>query len=182
MIDLLAKQHADWLRIAERFTGDKDKASDLVQEMYLTVIEKKRNIGDVRYKDKINRYFIWKLLRSIHIDNYRKANTKKAIKTLSFIDGLDDREDYDYNYEGDYMFEEVLSGVIKNVTTWTPYNQQLFHRYFIQEQTLREIAKKSTLSLSSIHTSIKGLKSLLNKELEPELRAYFNNHYNKTNI
>ena len=62
MLELLAKQHDDWIRIAYNMTEDMDEAKDLVQEMYLEVIEGTRNIKDIKYKDKVNRYFVWKLL------------------------------------------------------------------------------------------------------------------------
>ena len=52
------------LEIAYSMTDDMDEAKDLVQEMYLVVIEGTRNIRDITYKDQTNRYFVWKLLRS----------------------------------------------------------------------------------------------------------------------
>ena len=64
MLELLSKQHDDWIRIAYNMTEDMDEAKDLVQEMYLVVLEGKRSIKDITYKDQINRYFVWKLLRS----------------------------------------------------------------------------------------------------------------------
>ncbi len=81
MLELLVKQQDDWIRIAYNMTDDMDEAKDLVQEMYLVVLEGKRSIGNITYKDQINRYFVWKLLRSLFIDEYRKKNSKKFIKT-----------------------------------------------------------------------------------------------------
>ena len=69
MLELLAKQQDDWIRIAYSMTDDMDEAKDLVQEMYLVVLEGKRSIKDITYKDQINRYFVWKLLRSLFVDN-----------------------------------------------------------------------------------------------------------------
>ena len=40
------------LEIAYSMTDDMDEAKDLVQEMYLDVIEGTRSIGDITYKDQ----------------------------------------------------------------------------------------------------------------------------------
>ena len=51
MLELLAKQQDDWIRIAYSMTDDMDEAKDLVQEMYLVVLEGKRSIKDITYKE-----------------------------------------------------------------------------------------------------------------------------------
>ena len=56
MLELLAKQQDDWIRVAYSMTDDMDQAKDLVQEMYIVVLEGKRSIKDITYKDEINRY------------------------------------------------------------------------------------------------------------------------------
>ena len=45
----LAKQHDEWIRVAYNMTDDMDEAKDLVQEMYLEVIEGTRNIKDIKF-------------------------------------------------------------------------------------------------------------------------------------
>ena len=109
MLELLAKQHDDWIRIAYNMTEDMDEAQDLVQEMYLVVIEGKRSIKDITYKDQINRYFVWKLLRSLFVDEYRRRNSKKSIKTCEIIMDKDDKALEDYNIDKDNSFEYIIS-------------------------------------------------------------------------
>ena len=80
MLELLAKQHDDWIRVAYNMTDDMDEAKDLVQEMYLEVIEGTRNIKDITYKDQINRYFVWKLLKSLFVDRIRDKQGRSVNK------------------------------------------------------------------------------------------------------
>ena len=46
MLELLAKQHDDWIRDSFSMTDDMDEAKDLVQEMYLDV-RRTRNIEKI---------------------------------------------------------------------------------------------------------------------------------------
>jgi len=93
MLELLAKQHDDWIRIAYNMTEDMDEAKDLVQEMYLEVIEGTRNIKDIKYKDKVNRYFVWKLIRSLFIDKFRGTYGRSVNKQATSY-WIDMKENY----------------------------------------------------------------------------------------
>jgi RNA polymerase sigma factor (sigma-70 family) len=179
MLELLVKQQDDWIRIAYNMTDDMDEAKDLVQEMYLVVLEGKRSIGNITYKDQINRYFVWKLLRSLFVDEYRKKNSKKFIKTCEIIMDKDDKAVDDYNFTEDESFECIMSKIDDITKDWKIYDRQLFDLYFIQGQSLRQIATGANIGLNSIHNSIKSYRDVLRKELSEDLMDYFNQDYDK---
>lgn len=179
MLELLVKQQDDWIRIAYNMTGDMDEAKDLVQEMYLVVLEGKRSINDITYKDQINRYFVWKLLRSLFIDEYRKKNSKKFIKTCEIIMDKDDKAVDDYDFVEDESFECVMSKIDEITKNWKIYDKQLFDLYFIQGQSLRQIANGAGIGLNSIHNSVKSYRKILKDELSEDLMDYFNGDYDK---
>ena len=179
MLELLLKQQDDWIRIAYNMTDDMDEAKDLVQEMYLVVLEGKRSIGNITYKDQINRYFVWKLLRSLFIDEYRKKNSKKFIKTCEIIMDKDDKAVDDYNAEEDESFECVMSKIDYVTKDWKVYDRQLFDLYYMQGQSLRQIANGAGIGLNSIHNSVKSYRQILKDELSEDLMDYFNGDYDK---
>ena len=59
------------------------------------------------------------------------------------------------------------------------YDRQLFDLYFIQGQSLRQIATGANIGLNSIHNSIKSYRDVLRKELSEDLMDYFNQDYDK---
>lgn len=179
MLELLAKQHDDWIRVAYNMTNDTDEAKDLVQEMYLVVLEGKRTIKDITYKDQINRYFIWKLLRSLFIDKYRREQSKKHIKTTPMVEDIDESVLYEYDTCGDDAFSSIMNKV--NVTTegWSPYDKQLFNLYYIQGQSLRHISRGANIGLSAIHNGVKNIREELRNSLSEDLIDYFNGDYDK---
>ena len=179
MLELLVKQQDDWIRIAYNMTDDMDEAKDLVQEMYLVVLEGKRSIGNITYKDQINRYFVWKLLRSLFIDEYRKKNSKKFIKTCEIIMDKDDKAVDDYDIKEDESFECVMAKIDYVTKDWKVYDRQLFDLYYMQGQSLRQIANGAGIGLNSIHNSVKSYRQILKDELSEDLMDYFNGDYDK---
>ena len=179
MLELLAKQHDDWIRIAYNMTEDMDEAKDLVQEMYLVVLEGKRSIKDITYKDQINRYFVWKLLRSLFIDEYRRKNSKKSVVTFELREEDNAIEGVVYDYSEDDSFSSIVDKIKEITSDWKPYDKKLFDLYFMQGLSLRKIAKGAGIGLSSIHNSIKGYREALKEELSEELTDYFNGDYDK---
>ena len=65
MLQELAKNHAQWLKMAERITKNSEDAKDLVQEMYIKLIDK---------DDEVTPFYVFKTLHSIFIDEKRKNN------------------------------------------------------------------------------------------------------------
>ena len=179
MLELLAKQHDDWIRIAYNMTEDMDEAKDLVQEMYLVVLEGKRSIKDITYKDQINRYFVWKLLRSLFIDEYRRKNSKKSVVTFELREEDSAIEGVVYDYSEDDSFSSIVDKIKEITSDWKPYDKKLFDLYFMQGLSLRKIAKGAGIGLNSIHNSVKSYREALREELSEDLMDYFNGDYDK---
>ena len=179
MLELLSKQHDDWIRIAYNMTEDMDEAKDLVQEMYLVVLEGKRSIKDITYKDQINRYFVWKLLRSLFIDEYRRKNSKKSVVTFELREEDNAIEGVVYDYSEDDSFSSIVDKIKEITSDWKPYDKKLFYLYFMQGLSLRKIAKGAGIGLNSIHNSVKSYREALREELSEDLMDYFNGDYDK---
>jgi len=179
MLELLSKQHDDWIRIAYNMTEDMAEAKDLVQEMYLVVLEGKRSIKDITYKDQVNRYFIWKLLRSLFIDEYRRKNSKKSLVTFEFKEEDNVIEGIVYDYSEDDSFSSIVDKINEITSEWKPYDKKLFHLYFMQGLSLRKISKGAGIGLNSIHSSVKRIREVLREELSEDLMDYFNGNYDK---
>jgi len=63
LIEELCKRDSEWRKLATHICGDAYLADDLVQEMYLKLLEKKK---------QINTSYVYITLRSIYIDHLRK--------------------------------------------------------------------------------------------------------------
>ena len=181
MLEILAKQHEDWIRVAYGMTNDMDEARDLVQDMYVVVLERVSLEGKMYNTSQANRYYIWKVIRSIFVDNMRKKNSKKHINTVPLID---DREvsygEYvDFDDLEDDAFEAIHLKLSELTKTWSQYDRKLFELYFLHGQSLRQIANGANIGLNSIHNSVKGYRAVVSEEISEDLQDYFNQDYDK---
>ena len=142
MLEQLAKRDKDWRRMALQICGDKMTADDLVQDMYLKFAD---------YNKELNDYYIFFAIRSIHINNLKKAKVKIVSSEIENI-SLTDSE---YCLSTDFLEDSILQK-IKELP------------YFERETALvsqvisqREIARQSEIPFVTINQTIKKTKENL---------------------
>lgn len=84
MMQQVYRSHKKWLEITKSFGVTKDRAKDIVSEMYLRLYQKIKKGKDISYNGQPNYWYIYKMLRGIHIDYVRKY--KKIEKLYLKID------------------------------------------------------------------------------------------------
>tara|TARA_R110000764_G_scaffold111636_1_gene198390 strand:+ start:394 stop:939 length:546 start_codon:yes stop_codon:yes gene_type:complete len=179
MLEILAKQHDDWIRIAYGMTNDMEEAKDLVQDMYVVVLERVSLTGKMYNTNQANRYYIWKVIRSVFIDNMRKTNSRKNVKTIPLIENADTSSDVDFDYSENDAFDSIHLKINDLTKEWGQYDRKLFELYFLHGQSLRQIANGANIGLNSIHNSVKGYREAIKAELSEDLQDYFNQDYDK---
>jgi DNA-directed RNA polymerase specialized sigma24 family protein len=103
MMQQVYKSHQKWLEITESFGVDKDRAKDIVSQMYLRLYQKIKKGQDISYKGQPNYWYIYKMLRGISIDHFRKY--QKIEMLLLRIDNKGDL--IVKNKEGRYLTTSV---------------------------------------------------------------------------
>ena len=179
MLELLAKQHDDWIRIAFSMTGNIDDAQDLVQDMYLRLERLGKTKEQVSYKDTVNRYFIWTVLFNMYKAS-RRTKVHKKLDTCEYLGNEEiTLEEYDFDETHINSVESISDSIKDVVKDWKPYDKKLFDLYFMQGLSLRKIAKGAGIGLNSIHNSVKSYREALREELSEDLMDYFNGDYDK---
>ena len=179
MLELLATKHDDWVRIAFSMTGNMDDAQDLVQDMYLRLHRLGKTREQISYKDTVNRYFVWTVLFNM----FKVSRRTKVYKKLDTCEYLGNEEvtleEYDFNEEHFKSVETISNNIKDIVSEWKVYDKQLFNLYYMQGQSLRQIANGAGIGLNSIHNSVKSYRKILKDELSEDLMDYFNGDYDK---
>ena len=70
--DILTSKHNKWISYCRSWGCNPDTSEDLVQEMYLKLLVLIQNGIDISYKDDINDFYVYKVLRSMFLDLCRK--------------------------------------------------------------------------------------------------------------
>lgn len=169
-INQVAKHHKEYIKTIENF-GEYFYAEDLVQEMYIRLMTKNKEL-QVIVNGQVNRYYIYLTLRSLFVDFYRQKS--KVIKvdiseilTLQQIDEIEEHE----------AFGDLMQKVNNELKTWHYYDQLLFKLYKDTDKSMRDIAKDTNISLRSIFCTIKSCKERLKENVSEDYEDYINQDY-----
>jgi hypothetical protein len=169
-ITQVAKYHKEYIKTIENF-GEYFYAEDLVQEMYIRLMTKNKEL-QVIVNGQVNRYYIYLTLRSLFVDFYRQKS--KVIKvdvseilTLQQIDEIEEHE----------AFGDLMQKVNNELKTWHYYDQLLFKLYKDTDKSMRDIAQDTNISLRSIFCTIKSCKERLKENVSEDYQDYINQDY-----
>lgn len=85
MLEKLAENHKEWLRIAKGICGNKQDAEDLVQDMYIKIHECNK-----KYKE-INKWYIYRIMLNQFLNQVKKQKIK--VIQIDFIENLENKSD-----------------------------------------------------------------------------------------
>ena len=152
-MELLFQKNNDWIEICKSFGLDDETAKDLVQEMYIRIQLKIENDKlDISYNDEINYYYIFKTLRSMFIDLYRKKKRVTIVRNLTEYRKSDVYVDYDEKYK---QIQDQLDKMY-----W--YNKKVFE--IVNSGTsIAELSRKSGIPYYSLYNTYKKVVDKLKK-------------------
>lgn len=142
MLTELAKRDKDWRKMALQICGDKMKADDLVQDMYL-------KFANYKCERELNDYYVFFAIRSIFLDGIKKRKLEFSNTELENIEVKDET----YCNDTDFLKELILKEVDS-----LPY----FERETLKVTQLisqRELARQTDISFETINKTIKKTKN-----------------------
>ncbi|QDP48721.1 MAG: hypothetical protein Tp1138SUR256061_13 [Prokaryotic dsDNA virus sp.] len=144
-MELLFQKNNDWIEICKSFGLDEETAKDLTQEMYIKIQLKIENDKlDISYNDEINYYYIFKTLRSMFIDLYRKKKKVTIVRNLTEYKKSDTYVNYDDKYK---QIQDQLDKMY-----W--YNKKVFE--IVNSGTsIAELSRKSGIPYYSLYNTYK---------------------------
>ena len=153
VVEMTYRRHNTWLlQVSYNFTSNKDKAQELVQDLYLKLLELK-DIDKIMYKQDINLFYLYKMLRSIHLNGI-----KKVINVLPIDDDLLNKQAEEYSYEADSDFERmlVLTHEALNKEYW--FGKKLLEVYINEGHSIQSLHNVTGISNSTIWTQLNKTK------------------------
>ncbi len=151
MLEKLAENHKKWITIAYNMCKCKDKANDIVQDMYLKMYELNKSVDDG---------YIYFVIRSIFIEEKRKQ--KEFTQDLETIEYLVNKNEYNTLKQSN-TFEDLKKECYDQA-----YNKLEKHEkviiHFSSTMGLREFARNSEISISLIQKTKRKLKKLVWEE------------------
>jgi RNA polymerase sigma factor (sigma-70 family) len=90
VLDILCKRDSEWRKLALQICGCPHKANDLVQDMYIKLMNK---------KEPVNTSFVYHTMKHIFIDSIRKVNPEVSTDDFKRISNIDDNDKTQERFE-----------------------------------------------------------------------------------
>ena len=164
MLSKIYKNHNKWLNIVKKLGGG-DYSEDIVQEMYL-------KLSKIELKEQTIDTFVYYVLRNMTFDLHRKKSNifKVDLGDCVFLEYLED--------QGKEELETIYERIENEVEEWHWYDKMLWQLY-TEDRTMRELAKDTKISLSSIFHTIKTCKERIKIAVGEDYEDYVNEDYEK---
>lgn len=170
LLQKLADKYDDWFNMAHSFKISKDQARELVQEMFVRIFDYVKDPQKIMYNEtEVNTFYIYITLRNLYYANIHTSGKKNPI-----VHSTD--EITDDNFKG--MYEDSLDNIqekeeeealferVENlVEDWYWYDRGIFNLHYHRGMSMRQIAKETKISLSSIFNTLKNAKEVIRKEI-----------------
>ena len=163
----VAKDHKEWVKLVQSF-GEDFYAEDLVQECYLRLY-KYTKPENVITNGQINKGFMYFTLRNMYLYAIRNRGKLEGFNIETYqleapVNEVDKHEAY----------LKILNKIEHEVDSWHWYDQKLFEIYKDTNLSIRDIAKETTISSSSIFNTLKNCKQKIKKAVAEDYEDYKN--------
>ena len=159
----LYSRHSDWLNaVAYNFTKDETRAQDLLQDVYLHLLEM-RDLEKVIYSEKdLNLYYIYKLVRSKFLNGIKKKS-KIDITALN-EEQLGELGENDYNVDKDENTERLLQVVNEGLEELHWFERKLFETYHNDDHSIQSLHEATKISRNTIWVSLNKTKNYIKQK------------------
>jgi len=168
-LEKIFKHHKEWIAIVKTF-GAKDLAEDIVQDTYLRIL--RLNYVDRFVGEEVNKGYMWMALKSVYVDHLRKIKMQEVPLDYSLKIAYEEINNDEHNAE-----KIIYDKIDRHIDSWDWYDSMLFRLYKDNNFSLRDIAKKTGISVSSIFLTIKSCKQDLKNKLGEDYEDYLNKDY-----
>ena len=171
-VELVYKKHNNWLlACAYNLTQNKEEAEELVQELYLKLMEME-NLHKIVYNETdLNLFYLYKILKSSFLNNVKSAQ-KRNLTALK-DDAVSNIAEEEYDDQRDQNTEELLLLVEQTLSgsmTW--FDSKLFITYLEENHSIQSLHNATKISKNAIFTSLRKTKTLIKQRAKDENLYY----------
>jgi DNA-directed RNA polymerase specialized sigma24 family protein len=165
-LSIISKHHKEWVSIVKSFGSDNPE--DIVQDMYLRIyqyVEPSKIITD----GQVNKGFIWFTLRNLFLKDVIKYKGEQ-------LNGYEAQEQEPIQEQKETL-DKILDKIESCVNDFDWYDKMLFNIYYNSDKSQRDLAKQTSISLSSLSNSLKAQKKTIIKLVGEDYQDYMNKDY-----
>ena len=153
ILELAYKKHSDWNNIVKSFGCNPSMSEDVVMEMYIQLDSDVKKGLDLYYKDQINHYYCYKVLRGIYTNLYKASLRQKKIY-LEDINELKEIQESGIN-EVEWAEQRNKIDNILNDLHW--YDRKVFE-IVAKGVSVAELSRNTKISYASLYNTYRNTK------------------------
>jgi len=169
-LNIVAKDHKEWVKVVESF-GEDFFAEDIVQEAYLRIYKYCQPENIIK-NGQVNKGFMYFTLRNLYLLHLRSNSRLEKIPLEQVV-----IKDEPSEMEREEAYYKLLMKIQDEVDSWHWYDQKLFEVYKDTDLSIRDIAKETTISSSSIFNTLKNCKAKIKEAVGEEYEDYKNTDF-----
>ena len=164
LVEQTYRKHHTWLlQVSYNFTNSKDKSQELVQDLYLKLMEF-QNIQKIMYHNDINLFYLYKMLKSIHLNGI-----KKVVNVLPIDDDLLNKPADEYSYAADSDFERMLELTHEALNKEYWFGKKLLEVYINEGHSIQSLHDATGISNSTIWTQLNKTKKSVREYVKQKM-------------
>jgi RNA polymerase sigma factor (sigma-70 family) len=162
-IEMIASRHTEWIKMST-YLGS-NTPEDIVQEMYLKLLENPDMLSRIEYKtNEVNTFYIFSIIRSKIVDAHRKES-RESYDELQFdpIESPDTSE---------FAYQDLMESIKRTIDTMGDYDQMLLELHFVYKLSMRDIEERTGIPLHSIFNRLKNIKQTIKYQNYEQYQSY----------
>lgn len=153
-LEHIAQHDVKWRKMANYLGARWGDIDDCVQNMYLKLAEIQETEGSLQRLETpaggVNTFYIFKILQSAVINVYRAEN--KVYDHEAQFNPIESPE------ESEYRYQQLMQRIKEVIDTMHEYDQMILELYFVYGHSLRQIEKRTGITVTSVYNTLKNAK------------------------
>jgi len=176
ILQLLCKNQEKWESMAKAMGCPDHLIHDVVQDVYLKIVEMKNPQKILYGEDDVNHFYVYLTIRSVFLSVLQEEKRSTSIPRVELSLYL---EHDPVDMEKEEAWERLWCKISSQIDTFGRYGSKLTNSYFKSDRSMRQMAEESGISLTSIFNSIKKYKAYLQEEFSEDYEDYINRDFDK---
>jgi len=165
LVEHTYQKHHIWLsQCAYNLTNDKFEAQNLIQDLYLKLLELK-DAKKILYNNDVNLYYLYKMIKSMYLNSL-----KKKTSTLPIDEEIINNVYEEYNYDGDEEFEQMVKLTNEALDEEHWFGSKLLRVYVEEGHSIQSLHKATSISASTIWTQLNKTKKSVREYVKSKTR------------
>ena len=167
-VEALYKKHNSWLNAcAFNLTSNKEAAEELVQNLYLKLLEM-QNIEKIVFNEKdINLFYLYKMLKSDFLNGIKAKSKLISVQIKEDLVSSYAAEEYDEQEdENTEKLLQLVNTILTGSLHW--FDSKLFTTYLDDDHSIQSLSDATKISKNAIFTSLRKTKTLIKQKAQDE--------------